>query len=74
MDYIVNNNNFNINITNEEFLEMIGNTSSLLESGRTNLNTSDPYNNGTTTITIHGYPSGYSLGSIIFASVIVTSK
>lgn len=75
MDYLTANTN--INETAEEFLSYLGNSSSTDIFG----NLSDVYNNesftSTTALTPHtifrnGYPSGYTITSIIFASVIVT--
>ena len=83
MDYL----SASINITDDEFLDLLGNTmignaslSALDRSGNDinhlTGNTSDAYNttlstSATTTI-FHGYPSGYTIPSIIFASIIVT--
>ncbi|CAH1728618.1 unnamed protein product [Chironomus riparius] len=75
MDYL--SANLNINETAEEFLSYLGNSSSTDIFG----NLSDAHNNesfaSTTALTPHtifrnGYPSGYTITSIIFASVIVT--
>jgi hypothetical protein len=72
MDYVLPSYN-NLNITDEEFLDMIGNNTSgngLLDISNSNINNSD-YSNVTTVIQF-GYPSGYKLSSIIIASTIVT--
>lgn len=78
MDYL----SASVNITDEDFLAMIGNaSSSALDRSGNDINhltgnTSDAYNTtlstSPTTTIFHGYPSGYTIPSIIFASVIVT--
>uniref|UniRef100_A0A1B0DHI1 G-protein coupled receptors family 1 profile domain-containing protein n=1 Tax=Phlebotomus papatasi TaxID=29031 RepID=A0A1B0DHI1_PHLPP len=68
------------NITNEDFLAMIGNASGIGQPNLTGGGGNDTYINGTlspistTTATgIHGiYPSGYTIAHIVFASIVVT--
>lgn len=75
MDYLSANN---VNMTAEEFLALLGNASSDGVNHLTATNFSDAFNTSTATtlqpqtIFRNGYPSGYTITSIIIASVIVT--
>lgn len=77
MDYLPANMD-NVSVTAEEFLALLGNGSSVVDGGVNHLasNTSDNTSLATTldteTIFRNGYPSGYTIPSIIFASVVVT--
>lgn len=72
MDYLSGSVN-NLNVTAEEFLSLLGNASSggnlsdIFNTSMTSMSTVPPE------IILHpGYPSGYTITSIIIASVIVT--
>jgi octopamine receptor alpha len=70
MDYL--SGNANLNNTAEEFLALLGNASSdgnLTDASNTSLTMSTL---APETIYHNGYPSGYTIPSIIFASVVVT--
>lgn len=71
MDYLSGSVN-SLNVTAEEFFALLGNTTA-------DGNSSDPFNTSLTSSTLspetvfrNGYPSGYTITSIIIASVIVT--